>query len=103
MLICHSCGTPVDSKSKQCHHCRSAISVHAAVGLMEPETASPLKAQLELQPRTLDNLIAADLIKATDKYISANPLPAEEKDHNGHNGQTNAVTSEAAGHNGDQA
>jgi len=90
MLICHSCGAPVESKSKQCHRCRNAISVHAAVGLLEPETGGPLKVQLELQPRTLDSLIAADLINAASKssFNRVNP-PAVPK--NGENGSRHYI------------
>ena len=36
MLICHSCGTPVQSESKQCHRCHTAMSAHASVALLEP-------------------------------------------------------------------
>ncbi len=64
MLICHNCGTPIENRIRQCHHCHNFISTHAAVNVSENTIGNPLKIELETPPAVFNQIIAKEFIKA---------------------------------------
>ncbi len=63
MLICHSCGAPIENRVRQCHHCHNFVSPYAALSVAESAISHPLKIELENQPAMLNRLTVKELIK----------------------------------------
>ncbi len=65
MLICHNCGTPIENRAKQCHHCHSLVFSQASASLDDSILVQPLRIELETQPSVLNRLVTRDHIQAT--------------------------------------
>src|SRR6202021_286442 len=83
MLICHNCGTPIENRVRQCHHCHNFVSSYAAVNIAESQISHPLKIEFEIEPAILNRLMAKELIKAN--YL-VNERPGNGNSGNGSSG-----------------
>ncbi len=87
MLICHNCGTPIENKARQCHHCHNFISADNSFSLADSTVFQPLKIEIETQPSVLNQLIVKELIQATSRQSNLKQLA------NGDDGQAKSKNS----------
>lgn len=87
MLICHNCGTPIENKVRQCHHCQNSVSAYAAVSVSESTISQPAKIEFETQPTILNQLTAKELIKSA--YLAGHRSSNGNGNGHGHSAKDN--------------